>query len=128
MAHLWYVDFANLALADTSGNGPQVGYGLVNDPANLNDESLFTNIQSGVYWSGTAYALAPGSVAWRFDTASGVQLNDVQLFEFYAWAVRPGDVAAAQGVPESGTLAVLGLSLGAMAMARRRRRGPFGAS
>ena len=124
MAHLWYVDFGNLAPVDTSGN-VQAGWGLVNGAA-ANDESLFTNIQP-FYWYGTAYAPTPGSIAWIFITDLGLQTFGPQAGEFFAWAVRPGDVAAAQGVPEPGTLALLGLSLGAMAVARRRR-GSFGAS
>jgi len=77
----------------------------------------FTNVQPGLYWSGTEFT--PGFLAWSFFPVSGLQRVDGQRLQFFAVAVRPGDVAAA--VPEPQTLALALLALGAMVVARRRR-------
>ena len=80
--------------------------------------TLFSNVQSNVYWSGTEYAPNPDG-AWTFRTSIGIQSSDGKNDAFYAVAVRPGDVAAA--VPEPQTLALALLALGATVVARRRR-------
>lgn len=120
MAHLWYVDFQNKALYNTSGSGPQSGWGLVNNPLNPNDESLFTNLQSRSYWSGTVYAPSPASEAWYFNASVGYQGNVIQSTPLYAWAVRAGDVGAS-GAPEPAGLALALTGLGLLGLARRRR-------
>lgn len=70
----------------------------------------FTNMQSSVYWSGTEFA--PGSVtAWNFITDNGRQDRDGGVykgFQFYGWAVRPGQIADAP-LPATGLLVTLGL-------------------
>ena len=77
------------------------------------------NLQSHVYWFGLAYAPHPAVYAWDFDPASGHQGGRGQGGEFYAWAVRPGDVAA---VPEPETYAMFLAGLAVMGRALRRRR------
>ena len=82
----------------------------------------FDNFQSSAYWSGTEYAPNPGG-AWGFDTNFGLQGIGGKGNQLYAWAVRPGDVAAApapQPVPALGAwgLGLLGLLLAGLA--RRR--------
>ncbi|AMK76425.1 uncharacterized protein DUF1566 [Methylomonas methanica] len=92
LAHLFYGDFANKGFADSRGL-PQPGYGLVDDPANPNDESLFSHIQSFSYWIGTSYN-GDASKAWYLSTATGMQNYISKGSQFYVMAVRDGDVAA----------------------------------
>ena len=105
------INLGNKGYYDTSGN-PQSGYGLVDDPLNPNDESLFTHLTSYLYWSGLEYA-PDTDQAWRFFFIDGGQNEGFKSRDFYAWAVRPGDVAAApggNGAPEPGSLMLAGRS------------------
>jgi hypothetical protein len=85
---------------------------------NLTQVAEFTNVQSGVYWSGTEFALLPAN-AWGFDPVLSTQAVVAKSNLWFAVAVRSGDVTAA--VPEPGTLGLLLAALGAGAMVRRRR-------
>jgi hypothetical protein len=89
------------------------------------DVGLVKNLQSYVYWSGMADGSNPASGAWRFHTLDGDQDYYTQSGDFYAWAVRPGDVAA---VPEPETYAMLLAGLGLLGAGVKRRRRSFGAS
>ncbi|MCP4290145.1 MAG: DUF1566 domain-containing protein [Gammaproteobacteria bacterium] len=74
-----------------------------------------------MYWSGTEYA-PNTSDAWSFYTSHGLQGLHNKRNEFYAWAVRSGDVA---GVPEPSTILLMGLGLAGLWVAKRgtsRRR------
>lgn len=78
----------------------------------------FTNMQSSVYWSGTEDAPGPLN-AWVFDATYGGQVTSYKgSVRYYAWAVRPGDVAAA--ISEPASVALVGLGLAALGWARRR--------
>ena len=55
--------------------------------------NLFSNVQSYTYWSGSEYAPNPNLV-WDFSTLYGIQGTSFKHYQYYAWAVRPGDVAA----------------------------------
>ena len=80
----------------------------------------FQHFLNDVYWSGTEYAPNPGN-AWYFDANSGSQFAGGENTGFYAWAVRPGDVAAAPpSIPEPGSLALVGLGLVVLGFAQRR--------
>lgn len=112
MAHLFYNTLGNLAYYDTSGSGPQAGWGLTNT-------GPFSNVQSGNYWSATEYAPAT-SYAWHFNFAYGSQLSTNKTSNFYAWAVHAGDVgASAVPVPAAAWLFASGL-LGLVGMGRKR--------
>lgn len=93
---------------------------------NVANLALLANLQSDVYWSGTAYASDPADRAWYFATNSGHQAAPTKSSEFYAWAVRPGDVAAPIPEPESYALLLAGLGL--LGVVAKRRRRSFGAS
>lgn len=73
------------------GNGAEGGQ---------NDVGLVKNVQSNVYWSGTTYTPAPADYyAWDFYTYGGSQNYSRLDREFYAWAVRDGDVAVPEPEP-----------------------------
>lgn len=110
MAHLYYDELGNLASVDTAGGWPQPGWGLVNT-------GPFTNLQSNLYWSGTEDAPIT-NYAWLFGFGDGAQGAGYKSSNFYALAVRPGQVAA-MPVPAAVWLFGSGL-LGLIGMARRK--------
>ncbi len=117
LGYMWYNILGNIAYYDTSGNGPQAGWGLTSTGA---DGVNFLNLQSYYYWSGTEYALATRN-AWNFRSSSGRQFSSNKSSVFYAWAVRSGDVGGGGGgtVPEPGTLLLMGLGLAGLVVRRR---------
>ena len=105
MGHLFYTE-----LGGTAGGG-------FLSTLNAN-AALFSNLQSSVYWSGTEYA-PDTDLAWSFGTGSGNQGIVSKGNDFYALAVRSGDVAA---IPEPETYAFMLAGLGLIGLMRRRRR------
>jgi hypothetical protein len=116
MAHLWYVTLGNKAFCDPATSTAttcveQEGWGLRN-------RGPFTNMQSGIYWTGLPNALQPEGSSWIFLVRDGGQTRDGIGMPHFAVAVRDGDVAAV--IPEPATWAMLGLGLAALAVVRRR--------
>ncbi|NBC15675.1 MAG: hypothetical protein GVY09_20490 [Gammaproteobacteria bacterium] len=104
LGHLFYVE------------GGLSSFDAINDSADLT--AVFTNMQDSVYRSGTEYAPNP-DYAWLFRTDNGIQYNDVKDFQYYGWAVRPGQIAAA---PLPGTAALMALGLAGLGARRLSRR------
>ena len=118
MAHLYFVSLGNQSYTTTTGANS--GYaGGANPNSTLDNVGPFINLQSYAYWSGLGYA-PDSDEAWFFYTDIGAQLSNVKINGYYAWAVRPGDVAA---VPEADTWVMLLVGLGLVGVAARRRRG-----
>lgn len=88
---MFYTTLGNKARYDTTGLGPQPGWGLSNT-------GPFSNFQSDFYWTGTEYAPATDNV-WVFNSADGAQNYYGKTNYGYAWAVHTGDVGVA--VPSS---------------------------
>lgn len=94
MGHLFYID-----LGVTAG-----------DPITSSTSSnyaLFSNVKATSYWSDSEYAPSPNS-AWFFYAFNGYQFNNYKYAQIYAWAVRPGDIAA---VPVPGAVWLFGSGL-----------------
>lgn len=113
MAHLFYSTLGNTGYYNTSGS-PTGCSG--SSPYCLTNDGPFSNLQPNVYWSGTTYA--PLSIlAWLFAFDNGGQSNVSKSNNFYAWAVRPGDIAP---VPVPAAVWLLGSALGVMGLLRRK--------
>jgi hypothetical protein len=111
MASLFYNTLGNKGYLSSTGVN-QSDFGLKNT-------GNFNSVQSDFYWSGTEYAPNP-NVAWLFYTGYGFQNADTKYDQFYALAVRPGDVAAAS-VPEPETLLLAFTALAGLGFVRRRQ-------
>ena len=105
MGHLFYTELGGVAGTSILSSS---------DP----DLALFQNVQSYYYWSGTEYAPYTG-YAWYFGTYYGYQDAASKGNSMFAWAVRPGQIAA---VPEPETYAMLLAGLGLMGFIGRRRK------
>ena len=111
LSHLFVADFGNRS-------------GSVLDSANdtaqqLDNLALFQNVRSDSYWSGTqGYSTGGVKYAVRFQSATGWQSIRDEGNEWFAIAVRDGNVTAA--VPEPKSLALALAALAGAGLARRR--------
>jgi hypothetical protein len=114
MGHMFYNN-----MGGSAGNSILTG-------TNVGNLALVTNLQSYRYWSGTAYAPLPTRYAWLINYNDGGFQDyfplhtGYQYDEYYAWAVRDGDVAAP--VPEPETYAMMLAGLGLLGVLARRRK------
>jgi hypothetical protein len=126
LSYMYYVNLGLTSKFSPSG-AEQPHYGIFRNgtEGGQADVGLAKNLQSYYYWFGTVYAPSTSFGTWYFVTSVGAQFFNYQNLECYAWAVRPGDVAAA--VPEPETYAMLLAGLGLLGVGAKRRRS-FGAS
>jgi len=123
-SELAYMYHVNLGLKDrynttgaTQANFGVFGNGTLFGQAKV---GLVNNLQSYSYWSGAE--VPPGSsYSWAFSTFNGGQFEFFKDVQFYAWAVRSGDVAA---VPVPGALWLFGSGL--IGLLSLKRRGNIG--
>ena len=126
LAYMFYENLGNVAYSDTSGNGPQTGWDILNTSfidSETGETVSFNNLYRNEYWSGTELALDT-NYAWDFGTQSGFQIARSKSSGGYAWAVRDGDVASAsiQDVPEPTSIAIFALGLLGLMIRQRQRR------
>jgi hypothetical protein len=137
LAYMYYVNLGLKSSIDMAGNS-QFNFGIFGDGTlygqndlgtyyfgqnsdgtyyQQNNVGLVNNLQNSAYWSGAEFS--PGSVnSWEFTTQIGYQNNSIKSEQLYAWAVRPGDVAA---VPVPGAVWLFGSGLlGLLGMKKRR--------
>ncbi len=126
LAYMWYNILGNTPFFDVNGI-EQANWGLNNTGA---DGVNFSNIQSDLlapstsfYWTRTEYASSATSTlrssAWTFNSDWGMQNFNAKEQDYFAWAVRSGDVTV---VPVPAAVWLFGSGLiGLIGIARRKR-------
>lgn len=122
LSYMYYLNLGLHGSYTSSGTGDPnygvFGNGAMGGQANV---GLVKNLQSGFYWSGTAYAADPANKAWVFVTYDGPQIGYTKNGVANAWAVRDGDVGA-NGVPEPAGSALAFTGLVLLGLARRHQK------
>lgn len=117
-AHLYYVTLGNLAWCPASApRGVACATGQTG--WNVRNTAYFLGVQGSQYWSDTEYALGAGN-AWRFNQVGGNQYAAPKTANYFAAAVRSGDVLNA--VPEPQSLVLALTALAALGLGRRRKQ------
>ena len=96
LAYMFYVNLRNKGWNDTFGDPS----GCAPPKYCLTHTGLFDNLQRYVYWSGIEYERLIDR-AWTFYTFDGLQNYHSKDNEFYAWAVRAGDVHKLKAVEKN---------------------------
>lgn len=114
-------------MADLGTKSSQSVLNAIGDTAEQNaNKLLFSNLLGSVYWSDKSFMPLPTQLSWAFDASLSGQGLHLQGSQYFAWAVRDGDVASGQhqqqAVPEPMGAALLGLGLAGLAISRRRIR------
>ena len=129
----WSLPTTVPAVAGTEQKGSQMGDLFYNqlggvagtDIATTHNANydLFKNVKNSVYLSSSEYAPNPNNYSWTFYTENGNQYGNYKGNEFYAWAVRSGDVSVA-AVPVPGAFWLFGSAMvGLMGLKRRKNIG-----
>ena len=118
MSYQFYVNLGNLGYCSSDGRCPRAGGG-----GGLTNSGPFRNVQSWYYHSGTSGGWPSAGVSeelgdFQFFFYAGDQSVSYKSILEYAWAVRPGDIAA---VPEPESYAMLLTGLGILGAVARRR-------
>lgn len=111
LAELYYQELGTQWVSD--GLDLQPIYGIKDPQENFVNEKKY-----GAYWTDTEYSQFP-SYAWTFRADIGYLDWYPKEFQFYAWAVSPGQISV---VPESDSVAMLLLGLGLVGGVVRRHR------
>ena len=117
MAYMYYVNLSNPSYYTTYDAPAEVLSGCYVSAQDtcLDNVGPFANLNPVAYWSNSEYPVQ--TYAWVFDMETGYQSMDTKDDFYYAWAVRPGDVAA---IPEPSTYVLMLAGLGLVGMAARR--------
>jgi len=121
LAYMYYQNLGNLGYYTPSGY--YIGCGVSTSNPCLDNVGPFIEIQTDVYWSGTAVTPSNSPRAWNFYMGHGEQSFNYTFnyIKYSAWAVRPGDVAAVSE-PETYALMLAGLGLLGVITRRAKRR------
>jgi len=108
LAYMYYQNLGNLGKYDLANPSNLSGCGTSSADTCLDNVGPFVNLQSSYYWFGTESALS-NTDAWDFNMSDGFQgAYGYKINNFYAWAVRDGDVATVP-VPGAALLFVSGI-------------------
>lgn len=126
MGHMFYVNLGNLGYCTPNDASPsscvvQSGWGLSNVSFTDGESGQivdFLHVQSSFYWSGVEHA-PPTPNAWGFDFPTGGQQAGDTSADWWSWAVRDGDIAAA---PLPGTAVLMAMGLMGLGVGRQLRR------